>query len=71
MTKRSNTVETVVSQVRTAKQASVVVAELLNKFASETASVRLTEEATKSKQTTQEVARRITTNLFTSLRNTR
>lgn len=55
-----------VDLVRTPTQAQQVIAELLNRFSSETAQSRIAEEARFAKQTTEEIVNRTATNLLTS-----
>lgn len=52
--------------VRSREDAEVVIAELVSRFATPTASSRLTDDAVTSKQSAQEVARRAASNLLTS-----
>lgn len=63
----SETTKTLVNQITTREEAEKVVTSLLNKFSSEQAQNRLREESITAKQTVQEVARRVTSNLFRSL----
>lgn len=57
----------IVGQIRTASQAQEAIATLLQRFATDTAVERLTEDARFAKQTVDESANRVAGNLLTSL----